>query len=90
MSQGARHGKNRCDCHSKAFRRRLVHIPIVDTETDLGGLSGPVQRAGLRLLGSRVWRSKCMISEKTEAWSLLQHWRVIRIEQTVQRFMRIH
>jgi len=46
------------DCHSKAFRRKLVHIPIVHSETDLGDLSGPVQRAGLRLLGSRAWRSK--------------------------------
>ncbi len=46
------------ECCIKAFRRRLVHIPIVHTETDLGGLSRPVQRAGLRMLGTRAWRSK--------------------------------
>jgi hypothetical protein len=30
------------ECHSKAFRRKLVHIPIVHTATDLGGLGAPV------------------------------------------------
>ncbi len=38
--------------------RRLVHVPIVHTEADLGGLGRPVQRARLRLLGTRAWRSR--------------------------------
>jgi hypothetical protein len=42
----------------RASGRRLIHIPIVHTDIDLGGLSGPVQRAGLRVLGTRSWRKK--------------------------------
>ena len=44
--------------YTKAIQRVLVYIPIVHTETDMGGLSGPVQRAALRLMGLKAWRRK--------------------------------
>ncbi len=63
------------DCCIKVFRRRLVHIPIVHTETDLGGLNRPVQREGLRILGTRAWRSrlKAIDTMWAEIEALIEH-----------------
>ncbi len=64
------------ECCIKAFGRKLVHIPIVHTETDLGGLSRSVQREGLRILGSRAWRSKLKAIDArwAEIEGLIEHW----------------
>lgn len=53
-----------------ASGRRLIHIPIMHTDIDLGGLSEPVQRAGLRVLGTKSWRKKLKSVEAM--WTQIQ------------------
>lgn len=38
--------------------RRLVHIPIIHTEADMGGLGEELRKAALKKLGLRGWRRK--------------------------------
>ncbi len=63
------------DRNTSAFQRVLVYIPIVHTETDMGGMSAAVQRTALRLLSVRDWRRKSQAVDSI--WT--------EIEQAVER-----
>ena len=44
--------------------RKLIYIPIIHTEADMGRLSGPVRRAALQKLGLRGLKNKADLIDK--------------------------
>jgi len=50
--------------------RRLIHIPILHTDADMGKLSGPVRRAALQKLGIRGIKKKTDLIDKT--WTVIE------------------
>jgi hypothetical protein len=50
--------------------RRLIHIPIIHTEADMGRLSGPVRQAALQKLGVRGIKKKADLIDKV--WTLIE------------------
>ena len=43
---------------AEAADRKLIYIPIIHTEADMGRLSGPVRQAALQKLGLRGLKNK--------------------------------
>jgi hypothetical protein len=50
--------------------RKLLYIPIIHTEADMGGLSGPVRRAGLQKFGLRGLKNKANIIHNM--WTVIE------------------
>jgi hypothetical protein len=48
----------------EAVDRKLIYIPIIHTEADMGRLSGPVRRAALQKLGLRGLKNKSKLIDK--------------------------
>lgn len=55
--------------------RRLIHVPIIHTETDMGELGGSVRETALQKMGVRSWKRKVQRTE--ELWN--------RIEETLEQ-----
>ncbi len=54
---------NKSTCPEVADRK-LIYIPIIHTEADMGKLSGPVRRAALQKLGLRGLKNKSKLIDK--------------------------
>ena len=54
---------NKSTC-PEAADRKLIYIPIIHTEADMGKLSGPVRRAALQKLGLRGLKNKSKLIDK--------------------------
>jgi hypothetical protein len=50
--------------------KKLIHIPIIHTEADMGRLSGPVRQAALQKLGVRGIKKKADLIDKV--WTLIE------------------
>ena len=50
--------------------RKLIYIPIIHTEADMGRLSGPVRRAALQKLGLRGLKNKANLIDKI--WTVIE------------------
>ena len=60
-----------------AFQRTLVYIPIVHTQSDMGGLGKSVQQATIRELGVKAWRHKMRAVD--QMWTEIE-----RVVETMQ------
>ncbi|MFZ2447003.1 MAG: hypothetical protein WAW37_11650 [Syntrophobacteraceae bacterium] len=72
--EGAVVGKE-ADSHTQSDRRTLLHIPILHTETDMGGLGAQVRDAALRVLSVKALRLKSRAVDRL--WA--------EIEQAIER-----
>lgn len=70
----------------KSFRRRLIWIRVVHTETGPGGLKGPVRRAGLWLQRPGAWRNKRKAVERM--WGEIE--RAVERLEFCQGKVRLH
>jgi hypothetical protein len=50
--------------------RRLLHIPIIHTEADMGGLKEELRKAALKKLGLRSWRRKQELTNRM--WDMIE------------------
>ena len=52
------------DTNVQVFKRKLIYIPIIHTEADMGGLSESVKRATLQKLGLKSWKRKVAATDR--------------------------